>query len=678
MDNYELLKVVGKGSHGEVFMVRHRSEKQIYVLKKIALKDATAAHRNACFQEVKLLSTLHHPNIVEYKESFMLDSEEILCIVMTYCSEGDVHTRLEKYRKEKKLVPPQQVIEWLVQIALALQYLHKKKIIHRDLKTQNLFLMKNNTIRLGDFGIARILEDEGDMAKTMVGTPYFMSPELFEGKPYNQKTDMWSLGCCLFEMTSLKHAFDAREMNGLIQKVLRGTVPSVPSLYNNTGIPELIRSLLQKQARLRPSANNVLKLPFIVKFIQSRPDENQPPTSSTNSAASSNSTTSNSASSSIEQGNTEQKEIKREEQNVATKKSNQPVVIVPPPPSSSSADPSNSSKRRNSTSNTTSRSSSDPRKAMTPNRALQNQKIQSNPIKSKQRPAPSEYHREPTSLQSPRANNNPVEPPLSSPSHHTTKKSNQQPPTPTRAKETAAPQPPKKTSIRSQQHPEKSSKIRQEPISAPQQQRQQQESRESQPLQRQQESQQQPRGYQFESRVEDENVFAPQRVLDRTSGIGAVATEDSVSKNSQETSEFPINFVSDEERANFENLLESGLRLERRERLDLNEMYKSQVGGNDSDSEEENEDEEEDEEGPWNPSSSGSLVGRSQILRDRCVQQLGRETFNEIYNLLKDPESSNLPEEAVDQKIVEYLGREKAEEFGSLVKQLLFLEESML
>ncbi len=110
--------------------------------------------------------------------------------------------------------------------------------MHRDLKSQNIFL-KENVIKIGDFGIAKILENEKDMAKTMIGTPFYMSPELFEGKPYNHKSDIWALGCCLHEMATLKHTFDAKEMGSLVFKVLKGNAPNIP-YQHSTQLQELI------------------------------------------------------------------------------------------------------------------------------------------------------------------------------------------------------------------------------------------------------------------------------------------------------------------------------------------------------------------------------------------------------------------------------------------------------
>jgi NIMA (never in mitosis gene a)-related kinase len=138
--------------------------------------------------------------------------------------------------------------------------------MHRDLKTQNIFLTKSKVIKVGDLGIARVLDSSTDMATTLIGTPYYMSPELFSNKPYNFKSDVWALGCCVYEMTTLKHAFNGRDMNSLMYKILRGKMPPLPSVYS-VELINLIRAMLNKTAEKRPSVNRILRDPYIKKNI---------------------------------------------------------------------------------------------------------------------------------------------------------------------------------------------------------------------------------------------------------------------------------------------------------------------------------------------------------------------------------------------------------------------------
>ena len=111
-------------------------------------------------------------------------------------------------------------------MCLAIYYMHERRILHRDLKTQNIFLT-NGKVKLGDFGISKVLDSTVQLTSTVIGTPYYMSPEQFKYKPYSYKTDIWALGCVIYEMCSLRHAFDAQNMNALAVKVLNGTYTKI-------------------------------------------------------------------------------------------------------------------------------------------------------------------------------------------------------------------------------------------------------------------------------------------------------------------------------------------------------------------------------------------------------------------------------------------------------------------
>eukprot|EP00232_Nephroselmis_pyriformis_P009872 CAMPEP_0182894214 /NCGR_PEP_ID=MMETSP0034_2-20130328/24945_1 /TAXON_ID=156128 /ORGANISM="Nephroselmis pyriformis, Strain CCMP717" /LENGTH=297 /DNA_ID=CAMNT_0025027993 /DNA_START=269 /DNA_END=1159 /DNA_ORIENTATION=- len=267
MDKYVVLRRIGVGSYGAAHLIRLKKDpSKLFCLKKIRVDNVSPKERAAAHQEVKLLSQLNHPFILSYVESFQ--HYKHLCIVTEYCESGDLYQRLKKC---KKYLPEEQIIEWFVQIGLAIQYIHERKVLHRDLKTQNVFLTKEGNIKLGDFGIARVLNSPEQMAKTVIGTPYYMSPEIMESKPYDYKTDVWSLGCVLYEMTSLKHAFDAHDMNGLVMKILRGKILPVPSQYS----PELrglVNKLLAKQPRSRPTIEQALSMSMLQPVISKNLD----------------------------------------------------------------------------------------------------------------------------------------------------------------------------------------------------------------------------------------------------------------------------------------------------------------------------------------------------------------------------------------------------------------------
>ncbi|CAF2752766.1 unnamed protein product [Rotaria sp. Silwood2] len=275
-DKYKFLKKIGKGSYGEVWLVSPNSSSSIkshtkqYVLKRLDLQSSlNAPSQNdieSAEREATLLSTLKHPNIVAYIESFR-SNDGFLNIVMAYCEGGDLYTKLKEKKNKKEFLTEEQIIEWFIQICMALQYIHDKNILHRDLKTQNIFLTKNDVVKVGDLGIARVLKSGNEFATTMVGTPYYMSPEIFSRKPYGQKSDIWALGCCVYEMTTLEHAFTARDINSLIIKINLEQTPEISAKYSEP-LKDIITSMLKKNPDDRPTAKKILQNSYIKKHIQ--------------------------------------------------------------------------------------------------------------------------------------------------------------------------------------------------------------------------------------------------------------------------------------------------------------------------------------------------------------------------------------------------------------------------
>jgi len=181
---------------------------------------------------------------------------------MDFADGGDLYARIAQRKKLGKAFPEEQVINWFLQMALALKHIHSRRILHRDLKTQNIFLTSKGDVKIGDFGIARILQHTYDLVKTAIGTPYYLSPEICQEKPYNQKSDIWSLGCILYELLTLRHAFDANCMKGLVLKILKGIYPPISATYSED-IRNLVADLLTKDPNKRPSIREILEKPFL-------------------------------------------------------------------------------------------------------------------------------------------------------------------------------------------------------------------------------------------------------------------------------------------------------------------------------------------------------------------------------------------------------------------------------
>ncbi|XP_061681643.1 serine/threonine-protein kinase Nek1 isoform X4 [Syngnathoides biaculeatus] len=263
MDKYERVTKIGEGLFGKAFLVKAKKDGHQYVIKEVSISGMSDKERQESRKEIAVLANMNHPNIVQYKESF--EESGCLYIVMDYCEGGDLFKKINSQRG--MYFSEEQILDWFVQICLALKHIHDRKILHRDIKSQNIFLTKDGTVQLGDFGIARVLNSTLELARTCIGTPYYLSPEICENKPYNNKSDVWALGCVLYEMCTLKHAFEAGNMKNLVLKIIRGSYHPV-SLHYSQELHSLLAQLFKHNPRERPSVSCILDKPFLSCRIQ--------------------------------------------------------------------------------------------------------------------------------------------------------------------------------------------------------------------------------------------------------------------------------------------------------------------------------------------------------------------------------------------------------------------------
>ncbi|NXV14165.1 NEK1 kinase, partial [Cepphus grylle] len=263
MDKYIKVRKIGEGSFGKAILVKAKENGQQYVIKEINISKMSNKEREESRREVAVLANMKHPNIVLYRESF--EENGCLYIVMDYCEGGDLFKKINA--QKGILFSEDQILDWFVQICLALKHIHDRKILHRDIKSQNIFLTKDGTIQLGDFGIARVLNSTAELARTCIGTPYYLSPEICQNKPYNNKSDIWALGCVLYEMCTLKHAFEAGNMKNLVLKIISGPFPPV-SVHYSYDLRSLLSQLFKRNPRNRPSINSILEKNFIAKRVE--------------------------------------------------------------------------------------------------------------------------------------------------------------------------------------------------------------------------------------------------------------------------------------------------------------------------------------------------------------------------------------------------------------------------
>jgi len=279
---YTKIRDIGSGSYGKAVLVQDK-ENKLYVMKIIDMSRMDTKQRKDAINEVRVLSSLKHPYIVSYRESYTENRN--LAIVMDYADGGDLHQRIQRTRQAGKVFSEDRIVRWLTEATLALKYLHDKHVLHRDLKSQNLFLTAKDRLRIGDFGISKVLESTCAFAKTTIGTPYYLSPEICMEKPYTFSSDIWALGCVVYELACLRVPFDATSLQSLVQKITRGPTPLLPNSYS-AELRQLGGDLLHREQTQRPSAQEILQRPLMQQEIRkmlreeqakSRPAEAAPP-----------------------------------------------------------------------------------------------------------------------------------------------------------------------------------------------------------------------------------------------------------------------------------------------------------------------------------------------------------------------------------------------------------------
>ena len=271
--NYKVIKLLGEGSYGKAFLCENQSTNLACVIKQIVVEGMSDKEKEDVFNEAAILGKLDHQNIIKLFEVF--DSKvpkHTLNIVTEYADGGDLAEKIKS--QNNKPFTEQEILDYFTQICLALKHIHEKKIIHRDLKSGNVFLMKSGLVKLGDFGIAKGFQNTMDKAKTMVGTPYYLSPEIIENKPYDAKSDIWSLGVLLYEMMTFKMPFNANSLPNLSLKIMRGNYAPPPSVYTRD-LREIVSRCLMVNPSRRPRIQEILSMPIIQNRIRNFLDEVQ-------------------------------------------------------------------------------------------------------------------------------------------------------------------------------------------------------------------------------------------------------------------------------------------------------------------------------------------------------------------------------------------------------------------
>ncbi|KAK0464695.1 kinase-like domain-containing protein [Desarmillaria tabescens] len=280
LDQYEPLDVIGNGSFGIIRKVRRKTDGLIFARKELDFERMNERDRKQIVSEVNILKELHHEHIVRYHDRYVDRDAGILYILMEYCGGGDLSNIIKQAVKHNRTIPEETIWSYFMQILLALHHCHhpnanghgrsgstgsmegdkerRVQILHRDLKPDNVFLDESGAVKLGDFGLSKALA-QASFANTYVGTPYYMSPELMQEKAYDSKSDIWSLGCLIFELCALKPPFHEAKTHSELSILIRnGRVPPLPKGFSQS-LTGVIKTMLSLNPAMRPSAAQLLQ-----------------------------------------------------------------------------------------------------------------------------------------------------------------------------------------------------------------------------------------------------------------------------------------------------------------------------------------------------------------------------------------------------------------------------------
>ena len=262
MEGFVILDKIGEGAYSSVYKVRRKEDGIIYALKKVKFFKLKEKEKLNALNEIRLLSSINSKNVISYKEAFFDEKDSTLNIIMEYADKGDLFQLISQYKKKKEHFEENEIWDALIQLLNGLKSLHELNILHRDLKSANVFLFSNGLAKLGDLNVSKV--SRKGMGYTQTGTPYYASPEVWRAQPYDTKSDIWSLGCVIYEMAKLIPPFQAKSMEELYKKIVRGFYPQIPSRYSDD-LKEIIKIMIQTEVGARPSCDELLKMPIILQ-----------------------------------------------------------------------------------------------------------------------------------------------------------------------------------------------------------------------------------------------------------------------------------------------------------------------------------------------------------------------------------------------------------------------------
>ena len=257
-ENFVVVKNIGNNNICHCYLIRSTETNDQYAYKKINISDSNDESVKRIKNDVDILKKLNHPNVILFVNAFFSDDQKTLFLFTEYADGGNLQIKLDENKKKKENFDEGTLLDWLMQISLALKYIHENNIMHRDIKPSNILLM-DNIAKLGDFGVAKALNSNLKHAKTMVATPQYLAPEIINKQNYSFKADIWSLGVTFFQLMYLTYPFEGKTDEEMQKNIVAGKRKEISNSYSyDSKLVELINKMLSMRPEERPSAEEIL------------------------------------------------------------------------------------------------------------------------------------------------------------------------------------------------------------------------------------------------------------------------------------------------------------------------------------------------------------------------------------------------------------------------------------
>ncbi|EGR33931.1 protein kinase domain protein [Ichthyophthirius multifiliis] len=265
LSHFKIIKPLGEGTFGTVYLVNRIQDQKQYAMKKVKMMCLSTREQENALNEVRILASLKSENIIRYKNAFIDNPTQTLCIIMEFATKGDLQKQISEHMKRNDYFDEKSIWKYASDILKGLKILHSSKILHRDLKCANIFISNSDSLKLGDLNVSKV--QKRDFAYTQTGTPYYTAPEVWKNKPYDSKCDIWSFGCVLYEISTFEPPFKGISIEDLYKKIVKGAFIPINSQKYSSELQNFISVCLKVDPKQRENVDNLLKNKNIAKYM---------------------------------------------------------------------------------------------------------------------------------------------------------------------------------------------------------------------------------------------------------------------------------------------------------------------------------------------------------------------------------------------------------------------------